>query len=95
MVNVAQNDTLNVRTEPNYKAKKISELPPEAYYNVIDYKKTGFRTKWIEREYLRGESHFGVTPDNVDGYCNTGIFIEEYLKNTKSMIPKLIQKRSL
>ena len=163
MVNVAQNDTLNVRTEPNYKTKKVSELPPDArvgiekcqkikhstwcrvyplvqqWYekfgndshkgwvnarylqfsnrgyvlikgkkncayalkcnagkceivddyendNVIDYKKTGFRTKWIEREYLRGESHFGVTPDNVDGYCNTGIFIEEYLKNAKSMI---------
>ena len=160
VVNVAQNDTLNVRTEPNYKAKKVSELPPEAYVgiekckkvkrstwcrvyplvqqwyekfgndshigwvnarylkfsnrgyvlikgkkncayalkcnagkceivddyendNVIDYKKTGFRTKWIEREYLRGESHFGVTPDNVDGYCNTGMFIEDYLKKVK------------
>ena len=160
VINVAQDDTLNVRKQSNYKAKKVGELPSGAfigieqcktgkksrwcrvyqlvqnYYsedfqpgwvnarylkfsnrgyvlikgkkncayalkcnagkceivddyendNVIDYKKTGFRTKWIEREYLRGESHFGVTPDNVDGYCNIGMFIEEYLKNAKSMI---------
>lgn len=44
---------------------------------VIDDKKAAIKTKWIEREYLKGESNFGVTPDNVDGYCNNGMYIED------------------
>ncbi len=154
MVNVAQNDTLNVRTEPNYKAKKVSELPPEAYVGiekckkvkrsiwcrvyplvqqwyekfgndshkgwvnarylkfsnrgyvlikgkkncaysiscnegkcevVLDYENDEnngvikLHTKWIEREYLKGESSFGATPKNEDGFCNSGMFIHDYL----------------
>jgi len=156
VVNVAQNDTLNVRSEANYKAEKVGEIPlkwkvgiekcnrlknstwcyvyplvqnwyenfgPEntgwvnarylkfsnrgyviingkrncAYAikcvddkcevvddfeknNPIGYDKTGLYTRWIEKQYLKGESNFGVTPDNVDGYCNSGMFIEDYLK---------------
>lgn len=52
-------------------------------YHIIDYKKTGIKTKWIERENLKGESNFGVTPDNIDGYCNNGMYIDDYLKNIK------------
>ena len=40
------------------------------------------QTELIERNLLRGESSFGVTPDNVDGVCNTGMFIEDYLKKS-------------
>jgi len=54
--------------------------------SIVDYQKTGIKTKWVKREYLRGESNFGVTPDNVDGYCNNGVYIDEYLKKSKSIL---------
>ena len=159
VVNVASNDVLNVRKEPNYKAEKVGEIPLDAYIgiekcttvnnstwcrvyplgqnwyekfapqnagwvnakylkfsnrgyvlikgkkncayalkciddkcelvddfeknNAIEYEKTGLHTRWVERKYLKGESNFGVTPDNVDGFCNSGMFIDDYLKGKK------------
>ena len=155
VMNVSENDTLNVRSQPSYRAKKVAELPAEAYvgiekcqkvkrstwcrvYPLVQqwYEKFGndshigwvnarylkfnnrgyvlikgkkncaycinctdgkcevvldyeinkehvivkLQTELIERNLLRGESSFGVTPDNVDGVCNTGMFIEDYLK---------------
>jgi len=157
VTNVSKNDTLNVRSQANHKAKKVGEIPSGAgmgiekcknvknstwcrvyplvqnwYENfskeknigwvnarylkfsnrgyvlikgerncayaldchkgkcevvddfsnesVMDYQKIGIKTKWVKREYLKGESNFGVTPDNVDGYCNNGVYIDEYLK---------------
>ena len=38
------------------------------------------KTKWVEKSRLKGESHFGAMNSNEDGYCNTGMFVEEYLK---------------
>lgn len=157
VIHVAENDTLNVRAEPNQKANKIGEIPFDGYVGIetckkieksqwckvyflvenyyenfwkdknigwvnarylqfsnhgyviikgkrncafslkciddkcevvdddhdIDYKRTGLKTKWIQREHLKGESNFGATPDNVDGYCNKGMFIDDYLENIK------------
>ncbi len=40
-------------------------------------------TKWVEREYLKGESGFGAVPENADGYCTQGNRIEDYLKKSK------------
>ncbi len=51
--------------------------------NPLEYEKTGLHTRWIERKYLKGESNFGVTPDNVDGFCNSGMFIDDYLEKRK------------
>ena len=53
---------------------------------VVDYeinsehKITKLHIEFIERNLLKGESNFGATTDNEDGFCNTGIFIEDYLK---------------
>ena len=156
VISIAQNDTLNVRIEPNYKSEKVAKIPFDAYIgvekcqtvgsstwchvyplvqywhenfgaedrgwvnakylkfsnrgyviingkrncayalkctddkcevvddfeknNAIEYEKTGLHTRWVERKYLKGESNFGVTPDNVDGYCNNSIYIDDYLK---------------
>jgi len=38
------------------------------------------QTKWVERTQLKGESNFGAMNTKEDGYCNTGMFVEEYLK---------------
>ncbi len=38
------------------------------------------QTKWVERERLKGESSFGAMNPNEDGYCNIGMYIEDYLK---------------
>ena len=37
-------------------------------------------TKWVERTALKGESNFGAVNPKEDGYCNTSMFVEEYLK---------------
>jgi hypothetical protein len=37
------------------------------------------KTKWVERSRLKGESHFSAMPDNEDGYCNIGQFVDDYL----------------
>lgn len=156
VINVAEDDTLNVHKQSNYKSKKVAELPPKAYigiekckkiqkttwcrvypmvqqwyekfgndshkgwvnarylkfnnrgYVIIDGKKncdyvlrckeskcevvdryeqeknynvTSIKTKWIERDRLRGESNFGAISEDEDGFCNSRIFIEDYLKN--------------
>ena len=38
--------------------------------------------KWVERNLLRGESQFGAAPDNMDGYCTRGAWLEPYLKKS-------------
>ena len=42
---------------------------------------TNLRTKWIERDRLKGESHFGAMSLKEDGYCTNGTFIVNYLNN--------------
>ncbi len=54
--------------------------------NIEDYDKVGLNSIFIERAYLKGESNFGATPNNVDGFCNTGIFIDNYLKMSRNKI---------
>ncbi|WP_415408120.1 SH3 domain-containing protein [Sulfurovum sp. CS9] len=155
VINISQNDVLNVRSQADYRSKKVAVLQQGAYVGIEKCKKVDkatwcrvypmvqqwyenfgddshkgwvnarylicsnrgyvivkgkkncdyvlrcnygkcevvyeyitdnehnvkeLKTKWIEREYLKGESQFGVTPDNEDGFCNTGMFIEDYLQ---------------
>jgi len=39
--------------------------------------------EWIERSLLRGESQFGAAPEDMDGYCTRGEWLEPYLKKYK------------
>ncbi len=39
VVNVSENDTLNVRTQANYRAQKVGELPPSALVGIESCKK--------------------------------------------------------
>ncbi|PTB83913.1 hypothetical protein C9926_00555 [Sulfurovum lithotrophicum] len=154
VVKLAENDTLNVRAEANYKAKKVGEIPSEWHmgvekctqiksstwcyvyplvqiwsdnfgprnegwvnarylhfsnhgYVIVKGKKEcayalgchdnkcevvidfviidiennilNLKKKWIDRQYLKAESNFGVSPDDVDGVCNSRMIIEQYL----------------
>jgi len=45
VVNVASNDTLNVRSEPNYKAKKVGEIPSK-FFMGIEKCKTVENSTW-------------------------------------------------
>ena len=47
VVNVASNDTLNVRIKPNYKSKKIAHLPLGAVIGIDRCIKKG-RSKWCK-----------------------------------------------
>ena len=38
------------------------------------------KTKWFDRALLRGESQFGAASSDMEGYCITGKWIEDYLK---------------
>ncbi|MBD3792406.1 MAG: hypothetical protein IE918_09770 [Campylobacterales bacterium] len=40
---------------------------------------TSIRTEWIKRERLRGEDQYGGANNQMDGYCMTGMRIEDYL----------------
>ncbi len=169
VINISENDTLNVRSQPDYKSTKVAELPPNAYMGIekctkikktswcrvypmvqqwyenfgsdshvgwvnaryLEFKDRGyvmvkgkkncdyalgchdgkcevvydygvvnedndleFKIQWIERRYLKGESNFGVTPDNVDGFCNMGMFIEEYLEKNPNYVNSRRKKES-
>ena len=56
---------------------------------VIDFKQNSngevasIETKWIKRRWLKGESSFGAMNQKEDGYCTTGMYIENYLKRKK------------
>ncbi len=56
---------------------------------VADFKQdnngevVSMETKWVERADLKGESKFAAMNPKEDGYCNTGMYIEAYLKRKK------------
>ena len=153
--NVAKNDTLNVRSEANYKSEKVGKLPPAWHIGVEKCKKvntatwckvyplvqiwaeafggndTGWvnarylkfynkgyvtvegktndcyyameckhnachvvmemqydhekndmslwKTEWIDRSKLKGESHFGAADSHSEGYCTNGRMIEDFM----------------
>jgi len=172
VVNVADDDTLNVRIKPNYRSKKIGALPPGGYVGVdyckkikkstwckifhipqrdydeygydappgwvnarylsfsnrgyvlinnkpncdyalrcknnkceivVDYKTDSsgkvlsIKTKWVNRENLKGSNHFGAMNENEDGYCNIHNFIYDYLRKQNNSLKdenaKLIVKK--
>lgn len=64
----------------NDKCEVVTDTIFDDNGNILELK-----TKWIDRNDLKGQSNFGVTPLDADGYCNIGMFIDEYLekKNKK------------
>ncbi|AKF24665.1 hypothetical protein YH65_04145 [Sulfurovum lithotrophicum] len=154
VVNLSPHDTLNVRSSPDYHAKKTGALPLDARVGVDSCKKVGHSTwckvfhlaqydydafgygakpGWVNARYLtfsdrgyvlvegegncdyvlgcshgkcdivshiatrsdkvvgietqkiarsrlKGASHFGAASKEMDGYCVTGRYIEDYLK---------------
>ena len=51
----------------------------------------GKDAKWIERNLLRGESQFGAAPEDMDGYCMRGEWLETYLEKNKNHDKKIDQ----
>lgn len=56
---------------------------------VADFKQNSngevasIETKWIKRRWLKGESSFGAINPKEEGYCTTGMYVENYLKRKK------------
>lgn len=48
----------------------------------VEHNIIGLKTKWVKREHLKGESHFGAMSEEGDGYC-TSWQIEDYLMQKK------------
>jgi len=68
IVNVVQNDTLNVRVHPDYKAKKVAEIPHDWYVGVEKCKTIGHST-WCRVYPLvqQWSEHF---EDKDEGWVN-------------------------
>jgi len=74
VANIAQNDTLNVRYEPNYKAKKVGELPFDAGMG-IEKCKTVKNSIWC-RVYPLVQNFY----ENFSEEKNIGWVNAQYLK---------------
>ena len=57
----------------------VSDYTSDKEGNIIDIK-----TKWVKREYLKAESSFGAASSTMDGYCNNGMFIDDYLEKNSN-----------
>ena len=69
------------------KCEVVFDVDTDAEGNVVK-----LHTQWIDRKKLRGESQFGVMPENAEGYCAEGQCIEAFLKKKKE-ISSLPQER--
>ena len=69
VVNVAENDTLNVREKPNYHSKKTGALPLDAFVGIDRCKDIG-RSTWCKVFHIaqRDYDHFGS--DAKPGWVN-------------------------
>jgi hypothetical protein len=65
VVNLAKNDTLNVRSSPSYHSKKIGALPLNAYVGVDACKKIG-KSLWCKVHHIAQRDYeefgYGATP---------------------------------
>ncbi len=69
VVNVAENDVLNVRQAPSFRAKKIASLPPDAYVGV-DICKIVDRSRWCKVHHIAQHDYEGYGWDAPDGWVN-------------------------
>ena len=83
VVNIAPNDTLNVRIKPNYRSKKITELPPKSIVGIdrcVKFK----NSKWCKTHTLSS-----YDADYISGWVNA-----KYLKFRNRGYVKLTTKDS-
>ena len=67
---VASNDTLSVRVKPNWRSRKITELPPNAYVGVDECVKTG-RSTWCRVHAVnRNLGQYLEYNDKLPGWVN-------------------------
>ena len=73
VINVAQNDTLNVRSSSSYKAKKVGEIPLDAFVGVEKCKRVK-KARWCRVYPLVQNMYDTFAPQNA-GWVNA-----QYLK---------------
>ena len=98
VVNVAENDTLNVRQNPHYKSDKVGELYPNNTVSLHYCKKTDKDTKWclIEDTFVNLKGWVNakfLKPDTAATFVNlirtpTTIYIENKEKLQKVLLTK-------
>ncbi len=69
VVNLAKNDTLNVREAPDYHAKKTAALPLDAYVGVDHCKKRG-KSTWCNIFHVAQRDYEGFGSDVKRGWVN-------------------------
>ena len=67
---VASNDTLSVRVHPNWRSKKITELPPNAYVGVEECVKIGHSTWCKVHAVNRNLGQYLEYNDKLPGWVN-------------------------
>ncbi len=72
VVNLPPNDTLNVRESPDYRTKKVAQLPIDAMVGVDICQRVGRRATWCKVHYLPVYDYDGMYwDDGVDeGWVN-------------------------
>ncbi len=85
VVNVAKNDTLNVRSEANYKAKKVGEIPPDAYMGIEKCRTVG-NSMWCRIYPLVQNWYDNFGPEDI-GWVNA-----RYLKFSNRGYINIINK---
>ena len=69
VVNIDSDDTLNVRQDPSYRAKKIGALPLEAYVGVDVCQHKG-RALWCKIHHIAQRDYDAYGPETPDGWVN-------------------------
>ncbi len=69
VVNLAKNDTLNVRVAPDYHAEKTAALPLDAYVGVDHCRKTG-KSTWCNIFHIAQRDYEGFGQDAKPGWVN-------------------------
>lgn len=88
VIDIAKHDTLNVRSQPDYRSQKVAKLPLDAYVGVEKCKKVVSSTwcrvyplvqQWYE--HFGSESHKGWVNARYLAFINRGYVIAKGKKN--------------
>jgi len=69
VVDIAKNDTLNVREKPDYRSRKIGALPLDAYVGIDHCKKIG-KSKWCKIFHIAQRDYDEYGWDAPPGWVN-------------------------
>ncbi len=95
VINVASNDVLNVREEPNYKSKKVGSWSPEGWI-MIDHCVKVKKSLWCKADpdALMGDGASGWVNAHYLKFSNEGFVIQKDGKGTACMYASKCEKHN-